>query len=113
MNTSRNTSSSTSMSPKTKNIGSTSVKPSSSNTSALANFSFKGISLPELAVLGAAGFVIWKNRTKIGEILEENGITSPAILSGDFSDVIQSGVSMFSGKKDDATSTKGSSYRDA
>jgi hypothetical protein len=53
-----------------------------------------GISLPEIAVLGAAGFVLWKNREKISTLLEDNGINVPSFLNSDISDLIQSGVSM-------------------
>ena len=51
-----------------------------------------GISLPEIAILGAAGFVLWRNRDKIVSFLEENGIDSPSFLSADLSDLIRQGA---------------------
>jgi len=57
-----------------------------------------GISLPEIAVLGAAGFVLWKNREKVQTFLQDNGIETPSFLSGDLTNLIQSGVSMIGNK---------------
>jgi hypothetical protein len=51
-----------------------------------------GISLPEIAVLGAAGFVLWKNRSKIQALLEKNGIEVPSVFTGDFSELLQKGA---------------------
>jgi hypothetical protein len=60
--------------------------------------SIAGISLPEIAVLGAAGFVLWKNRSKIQSLLEQNGIAVPSILSGDFSELLQKGATAMGGQ---------------
>jgi hypothetical protein len=68
-----------------------------------------GISLPEIAVLGAAGFVLWRNRSKIQSLLEDNGINVPSIFSADLPELIQSGVSLISGDKD--VSGRGASTR--
>jgi hypothetical protein len=60
--------------------------------------SIAGISLPEIAILGAAGFVLWKNRSKIQSLLEQNGIAVPTILSGDFSELLQKGATAMGGQ---------------
>jgi hypothetical protein len=78
-----------------------------------------GVSLVEIAVLGAAGYVVWKNRDKISNLLEENGMSSPAFLTADFSDLLRSGASAIgvgaatSFAKSSSTSTRGSRRQDA
>jgi hypothetical protein len=67
-----------------------------------AKFNLGGISIPEVAILGAAGYVLWKNRSKIAKLLETNGIEVPVLLNGDFSEVVQSGISLLGNKKDQA-----------
>jgi hypothetical protein len=81
MNTSRNT------------------NPVSKSMQSISNFNVGGISLVEMAVLGAAGFVVWKNREKIKDLLESSGLNVPSFLSSDLTDLIQSGVSIVSGKE--------------
>ena len=73
---------------------------------------FGGISIAEIAVLGAAGFVLWKNRSKISALLEENGIAVPSFLNSDISEIIQSGVSMMS-DRDDSSPSSSSRRHDA
>jgi hypothetical protein len=104
-NTNTRASASQSVTSKAKNLSSGNTGKIASQTKSLfngTNFSFGGISLPELAVLGAAGFVVWKNREKIVGLLEDNGITAPSILSGNVSELVQSGISMISGKDSQA-----------
>ena len=74
---------------------------------------FGGITLPEIAVLGAAGFVVWKNREKIQSLLEEHGISVPSFLSGDLSELIQSGVSAIANREQSASSRASSRRHDA
>jgi hypothetical protein len=85
---------STSVKSKVKSFNDSSVSSNSSKASGGKMPTLGGISIVEIAVLGAAGFVLWKNREKISSLLEDNGITAPAILSSDLSEIIQSGVSM-------------------
>ena len=59
---------------------------------------FGGISLPEIAVLAAAGFVVWKNRAKISNFLEDNGVGAPSFLNYDLAEIIQSGASLIDTK---------------
>jgi len=75
--------------------------------------SFGGISLPEIAVLGAAGFVLWKNRAKISSLLENNGINVPTFLNSDLTDIIQSGVSMIENRGTSPETTSRSRRHDA
>jgi len=57
-----------------------------------------GISIPEVALLGVAGYVLWRNREKIQSLLEDNNIDVPSFLSADFSELIQSGASLIGEK---------------
>ena len=57
-----------------------------------------GITVVEIALLGAAGVVVWKNRAKIQKLLEKNGISASRLLSGDLSELIQTGAKFFGNK---------------
>ena len=84
---------------------------SSSARSALQSakdFNIAGISLPEIAVLAAAGYVVFRNREKIGNFLNENGIEVPTFLTGDMSDLVQSGANLLAGKTDNERATRSS-----
>jgi hypothetical protein len=70
-----------------------------------------GISLAEVAVLGAAGFVLWRNRAKIQTLLEDNNINVPSFLSSDLSDLIQSGVSLIANKESKSSTATSSRSR--
>ena len=59
-----------------------------------------GISIVELGILAAAGYVVWKNRTQIESLLESAGVEIPGIFHGDFSQVF-AGQSAASAKSDD------------
>jgi hypothetical protein len=50
------------------------------------------MTIPEIAVLGAAGYVAWKNRDKIRDFLEERGIDVPDVLTKDLGELVQSGL---------------------
>jgi hypothetical protein len=64
-------------------------------------YQIAGISLPEIAILGAAGYVLWRNRKKIETFLNDNGIDTPSFMSGDVNDLLQTGANLLSknGKK--------------
>ena len=49
------------------------------------------ITVAEIAVIGAAGFVLWKNREKIQDFLEDKGVDLSS-FKGDIGDWIQRGV---------------------
>lgn len=100
--TTRNTSSS-------KSVSSTPVR---SAIEKAGNYSIAGISLPEIAVLGAAGYVLWKNREKIETFLTDNGIEVPAILSGDMSNLVQTGANLLA-NKNNSSSTSSRTRHDA
>ena len=73
--------------------------------------SFGGISLPELAVLGAAGFVIWKNRSQIEAILKKGGLEMPSMLTGDMNELIASSAAFIAKSKKSATAELDNSDR--
>ena len=85
---------------KNKNSSSSLMKPVESKIP-----SFGGISLPEIAILGAAGFVLWKNRSKIQAFLENNGINVPTFLSGDLSQLVQTGASAIHNRGENTPAT--------
>ena len=60
-------------------------------------YQIAGISIPEIAILGAAGYVLWRNREKIESFLNDKGIETPAFMSGDVNDLLQTGVNLLSG----------------
>lgn len=66
-----------------------------------------GISILEVALMGAAGFVLWKNREKVKTILTDNGIEVPSFLSSDLNELIQSGVSLMGSKNASDRTTSG------
>ena len=70
----------------------------SSLLSSVSSLTLGGFSVPEIAVLGAAGFVVWKNRERILSLLEQNGIEVPEVFSGNISNLIQTGVEMLNNK---------------
>ncbi len=54
------------------------------------------ITLPEIAILGAAGFVLWKNRGRIKTLLEENGITPSSFLPSQVNEWLKTGADLLS-----------------
>ena len=47
-----------------------------------ANFkAIGGVTLLEFAAVGAAAFVLWRNRERIQDFMEEHGVKIPAIFS--------------------------------
>ena len=59
------------------------------------------MNLAEIAILGAAGFVLWSNREKIKGILEENGITAGSFLPTQITDWLRQGADLFSSPKEE------------
>jgi hypothetical protein len=57
---------------------------------------FAGMSITKLAVVAVAGYAVWKNRFRIQEFLEAQGVKTPW-LNHDIGDAVQSGAAKFSG----------------
>ena len=101
-------------SQRTQDLNSTARKAPSKLAEGFKNYTIAGISLPEVALLGAAGVVVWRNREKIRDFLETRGIDVPAVFTKDLSEIIQSGVNMASGgaaEETSASSNRGSKKR--
>jgi hypothetical protein len=57
---------------------------------------FAGMSVTKLAVFAVAGYTLWKNRFRIQEFLEAQGVKTPWLKS-DIGEAVQSGAAKFSG----------------
>lgn len=55
-----------------------------------------GFPIIRLSLLAVGGYLLWRNRFKIQQMLEANGISTPW-MTGDVSEAIQSGAAKVSG----------------
>ncbi len=61
--------------------------------------SIGGIAIGELAVLGAAGYVLWKNKDQIQNLLEKGGVQVPSIMKADMNELIATGAAFLAKSK--------------
>ena len=58
-----------------------------------------GIAIAELAILGAAGYVLWKNKEQIQILLEKGGVEVPSIMKADMNELVATGASFLAKSK--------------
>ena len=73
--------------------------------------SIGGIAIAEIAVLGAAGYVLWKNRTQIESLLEKGGVQVPSILKADMNELVATSAAFIAKSKRAFAEAEGHSFQ--